>query len=92
MNTDQLSGKWKQMKGAAKQHWGKLTDDDLEVIAGKRDSLVGKLQERYGMAKEEAQKKADDWLKSYTPSEEQTAYGHRHDQTNREQPHTAGKR
>ncbi len=57
MNTDQVSGKWKQMKGAAKQQWGKLTDDDLEVIAGKKDELVGKLQERYGMAREEAQKK-----------------------------------
>ena len=71
MNTDQMSGKWKQMKGAAKQQWGKLTDDDLEVIAGKRDSLVGKLQERYGMAKEDAQRKADDWLKSYKPADEQ---------------------
>jgi len=73
MNTDQLSGKWKQMKGAAKQQWGKLTDDDLEVIAGKRESLVGKLQERYGMAKEDAQKKADEWLRTYQPSEQQTA-------------------
>jgi uncharacterized protein YjbJ (UPF0337 family) len=92
MNTDQMSGKWKQMKGAAKQQWGKLTDDDLEVIAGKRDSLVGKLQERYGMAKEDAQKKADDWLKSYKPSDEQAAYGQRHDEVNREQHHPAGKR
>jgi uncharacterized protein YjbJ (UPF0337 family) len=92
MNTDQMSGKWKQMKGAAKQQWGKLTDDDLEVIAGKRDSLVGKLQERYGMAKDEAQKKADEWLKSYKPSDEQAAFGHRHDEMNREQQHSAGKR
>jgi uncharacterized protein YjbJ (UPF0337 family) len=82
MNTDQMSGKWKQMKGAAKQHWGKLTDDDLEVIAGKRESLVGKLQERYGMAKEEAQMKADEWLRSYAPVE-----GQRH-----EEHHAAGKR
>lgn len=80
MNTDQLSGQWKQMKGAARQQWGKLTDNDLEVIAGKRDALVGKLQERYGMAKEEAQMKADEWLKSYKPAEE----AHRE--------HTAGKR
>jgi uncharacterized protein YjbJ (UPF0337 family) len=64
MNSDQMAGKWKQMKGAAKQKWGKLTDDDLDVIAGKRDMLVGKLQERYGIAKEEAQKRADEWLKS----------------------------
>jgi uncharacterized protein YjbJ (UPF0337 family) len=90
MNTDQMSGKWKQMKGAAKQHWGKLTDDDLEVIAGKRESLIGKLQERYGMAKEEAQKKADEWLKSYNQESEQTAFGRSHDNTSRE--HASGRR
>lgn len=90
MNTDQMSGKWKQMKGAAKQQWGKLTDDDLEVIAGKRDSLIGKLQERYGMAKEDAQRKADDWLKSYKPADEQAAYSHQHDESR--EHHAAGKR
>jgi uncharacterized protein YjbJ (UPF0337 family) len=90
MNTDQLSGKWKQMKGAAKQHWGKLTDDDLEVIAGKRETLIGKLQERYGMAKEDAQKKADEWLKSYAQENEQTAFGRSHDNPNRE--HASGRR
>jgi uncharacterized protein YjbJ (UPF0337 family) len=84
MNTDQVSGKWKQMKGAAKQQWGKLTDDDLEVIAGKRDALIGKLQERYGMAKEEAQKKADDWLKSYKSTDQEPMVGESH--------HAAGKR
>src|SRR5437588_5144292 len=61
MNWDQSEGKWKQVKGNVKQTWGKITDDDLDYIAGKRENLVGKLQERYGMAKEEAQKKADDW-------------------------------
>jgi uncharacterized protein YjbJ (UPF0337 family) len=86
MNTDQLSGKWKQMKGAAKQQWGKLTDDDLETIAGKRDSLVGKLQERYGMAKEDAQRKADEWLKSFKPADEQAAFGQHHE------THASGKR
>ena len=91
MNTDQLSGKWKQMKGAAKQHWGKLTDDDLELIAGKRDVLIGKLQERYGMVKEEAQKKADEWMKSYNASDEQPAVGHSHAGADREH-HAAGKR
>ena len=70
MNADQLNGKWKQLKGAVKQHWGKLTDDDLEVIAGKRDALIGKLQERYGMAKEVAQAKADEWLNGYTLPED----------------------
>ena len=83
MNTDQLSGKWKQMRGAVKQQWGKLTDDDLEVIAGKRDSLIGKLQERYGMAKEDAQNKADDFLKAYNDANE----GH----VAHKEHHTAGK-
>jgi uncharacterized protein YjbJ (UPF0337 family) len=88
MNTDQLSGKWKQMKGAAKQHWGKLTDDDLEVIAGKREALAGKLQERYGMAKEDAQTKADEWLKSYKLANEEAIAGDRHENAH----HAAGKR
>jgi uncharacterized protein YjbJ (UPF0337 family) len=64
MNSDQIAGKWKQLKGAAKQQWGKLTDDDLEYIAGSSENLAGKLQERYGIAKEEAQKRADAWLKA----------------------------
>jgi len=61
MNWDQVSGKWMQLKGTAKSYWGKLTDDDLDVIAGARDRLVGKLQERYGIAKEDAERKADQW-------------------------------
>jgi uncharacterized protein YjbJ (UPF0337 family) len=64
MNWDQIEGKWHQTKGAAKQQWGKLTDDDLEYVAGHRESLIGKLEERYGYAKEEAQKRADEWIKS----------------------------
>lgn len=64
MNWDQAKGKWKQLRGSVKEQWGKLTDDDLEQIAGMRDQFVGKLQERYGIAREEAQKKADDWLKA----------------------------
>ena len=61
MNWDSVEGKWKQFKGSVKQKWGKLTDDDLDVIAGKRDQLVGKIQERYGITKEEAHKQIDDW-------------------------------
>jgi uncharacterized protein YjbJ (UPF0337 family) len=64
MNWDQLQGKWKQVKGSVKQQWGKLTDDDLDYMSGSRDRFVGRLQERYGIAKEEAQKKADAWLKA----------------------------
>ena len=61
MNWDQMEGKWKQAKGAVKQQWGKLTDDDLDVVAGSRDKLVGRIQERYGIAKDEAQKQVDSW-------------------------------
>jgi len=61
MDWDQVKGKWKQMKGSAKTRWGKLTDDDLDVIAGKRDQLIGRIQERYGIAKDEAQHQVDEW-------------------------------
>jgi uncharacterized protein YjbJ (UPF0337 family) len=64
MNTDTLQGKWKQVKGQAKQKWGKLTDDDLDVIEGKRDELAGKIQERYGIAKEEAEKQIEEFESS----------------------------
>jgi uncharacterized protein YjbJ (UPF0337 family) len=56
MNWDQVAGNWKQFKGTVKEKWGKLTDDDLEVIQGKKDQLVGRLQERYGYTKEQAEK------------------------------------
>ncbi len=56
MNSDQLEGKWKQIKGQAKQKWGELTDDELDQIDGKREELIGKIQERYGIEKEEAAK------------------------------------
>jgi uncharacterized protein YjbJ (UPF0337 family) len=61
MNSDQLQGKWKQMKGSVKERWGKLTDDDIDVINGKHDQLVGKIQERYGIARDAAQKQVDEW-------------------------------
>jgi len=62
MNWNQIEGKWKEVKGAVKEKWGKLIDDDLDVIAGKRDKLVGKLQQRYGITKEEAEKQTDRWV------------------------------
>lgn len=62
MNWNQVEGKWNELKGAVKEKWGRLTDDDLDVIAGKRDKLVGKLQQRYGIAKEEAEKQTDRWV------------------------------
>lgn len=63
MNSDYLSGKWKQLRGSVKEQWSKLTDDDLTYIDGKHDQFVGKLQERYGMARDEAQRSLDEWLK-----------------------------
>jgi len=63
MNSDQWQGKWKQVKGAIKERWGKLTDDDLHVIAGQRDHLAGRIQERYGIAKEAARKQVDEWMR-----------------------------
>jgi uncharacterized protein YjbJ (UPF0337 family) len=62
MNWDQIEGNWKQYMGAAKTKWGKLTDDDLTVIAGKRTALAGKIQERYGLAKEAAHKELDEFV------------------------------
>lgn len=61
MNKDQTEGNWKQFKGKVKEKWGKLTDDDLTVVEGKRDQLVGKIQERYGYKKEEAEKELKSW-------------------------------
>lgn len=56
MNWDQIEGNWKQMMGKARESWGKLTDDELTKIAGKRDQLIGMIQTRYGVAKEDAEK------------------------------------
>ncbi len=64
MNWDRIEGNWKQLTGKAKVQWGKLTDDDLDVIGGRRDQLAGKLQERYGIAKDAADKQIDAWSAS----------------------------
>jgi uncharacterized protein YjbJ (UPF0337 family) len=61
MNWDQIEGNWKQFKGNIKQQWGKLTDEQLTVIAGNRDHLVGKVQEMYGITKEETEKQISAW-------------------------------
>ena len=61
MNWDQIEGNWKQFKGSAREQWGKLTDDDLDVIGGKRDKLVGKIQERYGIARDTSEKQIEDY-------------------------------
>lgn len=56
MNEDRIEGNWMQFKGKVKEQWGQLTDDDLDVIAGKRDQLLGRIQARHGLAKDEAEK------------------------------------
>ena len=61
MNADIMEGKWKQMRGQMKEWWGKLTDDDFDVIAGKRDQLLGRIQERHGISRDEAEKQVSDW-------------------------------
>ena len=69
MNWDQIQGNWKQAKGSIKQQWGKLTDDDLDYMSGSRDKFVGRLQERYGIAREEAEKQASAWWKAHNETE-----------------------
>ena len=64
MNWDRIEGNWKQFKGNAKQQWGKLSDDQLDVIAGKRDNLSGKIQEAYGISKDETEEQLTAWQKS----------------------------
>ncbi len=66
MNWDQIEGKWEQVKGSAKQKWSKLTDDDLKYIGGQKDKFLGRLQERYGHSKEQAEKDLDEWQKAHT--------------------------
>lgn len=61
MNWDQIAGNWKQAQGKVLEKWGKLTNDDIDEISGKRDQLIGKIQERYGLAKEAAEREVDQW-------------------------------
>jgi uncharacterized protein YjbJ (UPF0337 family) len=64
MNWDRVEGNWKQFKGQVQQKWADLTNDDLEKIEGKRTELTGRLQERYGYQKDQADREIDTWLKS----------------------------
>ena len=63
MNEDTLKGQWLQIKGSVRERWGKLTNDDLDQIQGGAEQLAGKVQERYGMAKDAAKREVDEWLK-----------------------------
>jgi len=76
MNWNQMQANWKQAKGSVKQEFGSLTDNDLEMIAGSRDKLIGKLQERYGITREEAQRRADQWLQHAGQSTKEDAHQH----------------
>jgi len=67
MNWDQIAGNWKQFTGNVKEKWGKLTDDDLTVVAGKRDQLAGVLQKRYGYANEQAEREVDEFARGIKP-------------------------
>jgi uncharacterized protein YjbJ (UPF0337 family) len=90
MNSDQLEGKWKQAKGEVREKWGKLTDDDILVVGGRRDQLIGRVQERYGMAKEVATKEVDTFLKHLSdPGEAFTSSTA--SPNNRPKVHSAGK-
>lgn len=64
MNEDRIKGQWKQLNGKVKARWGKLTDDDVRVSEGNAEYLEGKLQERYGMAKDAAKKEVSDFIDS----------------------------
>jgi len=64
MDWDEMSAKWMQFKGSVKQQWAKFTDDDLDYIGGTRDRLVGRLQEKYGVSQEEAERRADEWFRT----------------------------
>jgi uncharacterized protein YjbJ (UPF0337 family) len=69
MNWDRVEGNWKQFAGQARQKWGKLTDNDWQVVAGKKDELAGRIQERYGLAKDEANREVDNWARSLKEEE-----------------------
>jgi uncharacterized protein YjbJ (UPF0337 family) len=66
MNWDRVEGNWKTFKGQVRQQWGKLTDDDLDVISGQREELIGRIQNAYGMARDEAEKQVAEWEKNQT--------------------------
>lgn len=83
MNKDQVEGNWHQMKGAIKEKWGKLTDDDIATAKGKTEALAGRIQERYGITKEEAEKQWKEFSKtqpsdSRTTTEHERAKAHSH--------------
>lgn len=69
INSDVLKGKWQQLKGEARIQWGRLTDDDLDQVQGNVEKLAGKLQERYGYARQDAQREVDDFVRRQSADE-----------------------
>lgn len=67
MNWDRIEGEWKQLTSHAKSTWAKLTDDDLKAAGAKKDALVGKIQERYGILRDDAEKQVDEWIAKLPP-------------------------
>ncbi len=65
MNWDRIEGQWKQIKGRVRTEWGKLTDDEIDMIAGRKEELIGMLQERYGWARDEAERRVDEFADRY---------------------------
>ncbi len=68
MNWDRIQGNWKQLAGKGIEQWGKLTSDDFDIVAGRRNQLAGMIQERYGVAKDEAERQIADWQRRVTDS------------------------
>ena len=76
MNWDQIEGMWKQFTGSAKERWGKFTDDDMQTLTGQKEHLVGKIQERYGIAREEAEKQAEAWSATLKAARQEATKAH----------------
>lgn len=72
MNWTQVEGQWHQFAGQVKSKWAKLTDDDLQNVAGKQEQLVGKVQERYGIMKDEAEKQVNEWISKLGPTQDKS--------------------
>jgi uncharacterized protein YjbJ (UPF0337 family) len=68
MNWDRIAGQWKQLEGHIRSKWANLTDDDLAAVGGKKETLVGKVQERYGILRDEAERRVDEWIAKMPPS------------------------
>lgn len=74
MNREQMAGNWRVMRGKVKEQWGRLTNDDLDVIQGKHDQLVGKIQQRYGKQQDQVERDVDRWLDTVEPDADDTVH------------------